>query len=560
MNYEFREIEKKWQQRWEAENAFRRVEDPNKKKYYMLEMFPYPSGKLHMGHVRNYSIGDVIARFKTMEGYNVLHPMGWDSFGLPAENAAIQRGIHPSTWTWDNIKNMRKQLKELGFSYDWEREVATCHPSYYKWTQWLFLQFYKKGLAYKKKSYVNWCPSCQTVLANEQVVGGACERCGTAVGKKDLEQWFFKITDYADRLLEDIDKLKGWPEKVKVMQQNWIGRSEGAAVKFKVDGIDESITVFTTRPDTIYGVSFMVLAPEHPLVSDLVKGTEYEKAVAEFREKMEHMNEIERTSNETEKEGLFIGWYVINPMNGSKVPLFIANYVLMEYGTGAVMGVPAHDQRDFDFATKYKLPIVPVIQPRNSEIDVNNLKQAFEAEGVMINSGPFSGLNNKEGMQKIIEYMEEKGIGERKVNYRLRDWLISRQRYWGAPIPIIYCDKCGIVPVPDEDLPVMLPTDVEFTGKGKSPLAECESFVHTTCPQCGGPATREVDTMDTFVCSSFYFLRYTDPKNTKEPFAKEKTSYWMAVDQYVGGVEHAILHLLYARFLLKFFMIWAYLL
>ena len=551
MNYDFRNIEEKWQKRWADENAFKTVEDPNKKKYYVLEMFPYPSGKLHMGHVRNYSIGDVIARFKTMEGYNVLHPMGWDSFGLPAENAAIQRGIHPSVWTWDNIEAMREQLKGLGISYDWDREVATCHPSYYKWTQWFFLQFYKRGLAYKKKSRVNWCPSCQTVLANEQVVGGACERCHSLVEKKELEQWFFKITEYADRLLEDINKLKGWPDKVKQMQINWIGRSEGAEVKFKVDGTDEFITVFTTRPDTIYGVSFMVLAPEHPLVSELVKGTEYEEPVKQFIDKMSHMNEIERTSNEAEKEGLFIGRYVINPMNGNKVPLFIANYVLMEYGTGAVMGVPAHDQRDFEFASKYNLPIIPVIKPMDDSIDLNNLKQAFEAEGIMINSDQFNGLNNREGIKKVIEYMEEKGIGKREINYRLRDWLISRQRYWGAPIPIIYCDKCGIVPVPEEDLPVMLPTDVEFTGKGKSPLAESKSFVPTTCPNCGGPATREVDTMDTFVCSSFYFLRYTDPKNTEMPFSREKTDYWMGVDQYIGGVEHAILHLLYARFFTK---------
>lgn len=551
MNYDFQKIEKKWQERWAEENAFKRVEDPNKKKYYVLEMFPYPSGKLHMGHVRNYSIGDVVARFKTMEGYNVLHPMGWDSFGLPAENAAIQRGIHPSIWTWDNIKAMREQLKQLGLSYDWDREIATCHPDYYKWTQWFFLQFYKRGLAYKKKSRVNWCPSCQTVLANEQVVGGSCERCHATVEKKELEQWFFKITEYADRLLEDIDKLKGWPDKVKQMQINWIGRSEGAEVKFKIDGTDEFITVFTTRPDTIYGVSFMVLAPEHPLIPELVKGTEYEEPVKKFIDKMAHMNEIERTSNETEKEGLFIGRYVINPMNGEKVPLFIANYVLMDYGTGAVMGVPAHDQRDFEFAKKYNLPIVPVIKPEDDSIDINNLNQAFEAEGIMINSGQFNGLNNREGIEKIIEYMEEKGIGKREVNYRLRDWLISRQRYWGAPIPIIYCDKCGMVPVPEEDLPVILPMDIEFTGKGKSPLAESETFLHTSCPNCGGPATREVDTMDTFVCSSFYFLRFTDPKNTEEPFSKEKSNYWMAVDQYIGGIEHAILHLLYARFFTK---------
>ena len=551
MNYQFADIEKKWQKRWEAENAFQTVEDPNKEKYYMLEMFPYPSGNLHMGHVRNYSIGDVIARFKTMQGYNVIHPMGWDSFGLPAENAAIARGIHPDKWTNANITIMREQLKSLGLSYDWNREVATSSPEYYKWTQWLFLQFFKNGMAYKKKSSVNWCPSCETVLANEQVVNGGCERCSTEVDKKELEQWFFKITDYAERLLQDIDQLDGWPEKVKIMQQNWIGRSEGAMVTFQVDGSEERITVFTTRPDTIYGVSFMVLAPEHPLVPELVKDSEYETPVNKFRKKMEHLSEITRTSTEAEKEGLFLGRYAINPMNGEKIPLFIANYVLMDYGTGAVMGVPAHDQRDFEFATKYELPIVPVIKPRDESIDVENQDHAFEAEGIMINSDSFNGLDNKQGITKVIEYMEETGIGEGKINFRLRDWLISRQRYWGAPIPILYCDQCGIVPVPEEDLPVMLPTDVKFSGKGNSPLGTSESFVHTTCPECGGPATREVDTMDTFVCSSFYYLRYTDPKNSEHPFEMDKTKYWMPVDQYVGGVEHAILHLLYARFFTK---------
>ena len=551
MKYDFAEIERKWQKRWETEGVFKREEDPNKEKYYMLEMFPYPSGNLHMGHVRNYSIGDVIARFKTMQGYNVIHPMGWDSFGLPAENAAIERGIHPDKWTRSNIDTMREQLKGLGFSYDWSREIATSSPEYYKWTQWLFLQFYKKGMAYKKKSSVNWCPSCETVLANEQVVNGGCERCSTEVTKKELEQWFFRITEYAQRLLDDIDKLEDWPEKVKIMQKNWIGRSEGAMVSFQIQGFDEKIEVFTTRPDTIYGVSSMVLAPEHPLVPKLVEGTEYEEPVKEFRKRMEHLSEISRTSTEAEKEGLFIGRYVINPMNGKEVPLFIANYVLMDYGTGAVMGVPAHDQRDFEFATKYNLPIIPVIKPRDESIDMDNLDQAFEADGVMINSGPFNGLDSKQGITKVIEYMEAKGIGEGKVNFRLRDWLISRQRYWGAPIPILYCDKCGMVPVPEEDLPVLLPTDVKFTGKGNSPLSTSESFVHTTCPKCGGSAKREVDTMDTFVCSSFYFLRFTDPNNHDHPFNMDKTKYWMPVDQYVGGVEHAILHLLYARFFTK---------
>jgi leucyl-tRNA synthetase len=537
VKYDFTEIERKWQKRWEAEDAFKREEDPNKEKYYMLEMFPYPSVNLHMGHVRNYSIGDVIARFKTMQGYNVIHPMGWDSFGLPAENAAIERGIHPDQWTRSNIDTMREQLKGLGFSYDWSREVATSSPEYYKWTQWLFLQFYKRGMAYKKKSSVNWCPSCETVLANEQVVNGGCERCSTEVTKKELEQWFFRITEYAQRLLDDIDKLQDWPEKVKIMQKNWIGRSEGAMVSFQIHGFDDKIEVFTTRPDTIYGVSSMVLAPEHPLVIKLVEGTEYEEPVKEFRKRMEHLSEITRTSTDAEKEGLFIGRYVINPMNGKEVPLFIANYVLMDYGTGAVMGVPAHDQRDFEFATKYDLPIVPVIKPRDETIDLDNLDQAFEAEGIMINSGPFDGLDSKEGISKVIEYMEAKGIGEGKVNFRLRDWLISRQRYWGAPIPIMYCDKCGMVPVPEEDLPVLLPTDVKFSGKGNSPLATSESFVHATCPKCDGSARREVDTMDTFVCSSFYFLRFTDPNNHDHPFTMDKTRYWMPVDQYLETFE-----------------------
>ncbi|HZJ56735.1 MAG TPA: leucine--tRNA ligase [Clostridia bacterium] len=551
MKYEFTKIETKWQKRWEAEGDFRKVEDPSKEKYYMLEMFPYPSGNLHMGHVRNYSIGDVIARFKTMEGYNVIHPMGWDSFGLPAENAAIERDIHPDEWTRSNIDTMREQLKGLGFSYDWNREVATSSPDYYKWTQWLFLQFFKKGMAYKKKSSVNWCPSCETVLANEQVVNGGCERCSTEVDKKELEQWFFRITEYAQRLLDDIERLEDWPEKVRVMQQNWIGRSEGAMVSFQIHEHDEKIEVFTTRPDTIYGVSSMVLAPEHPLVPELVEGTEYEEPVNQFRKRMEHLSEITRTSTEAEKEGLFIGRYVINPMDGNKIPMFIANYVLMDYGTGAVMGVPAHDQRDFEFATKYDLPIIPVIKPRDEGIDIENLNQAFEAEGVMINSGPFNGLDSNQGISKVIEYMEDKSIGEGKINFRLRDWLISRQRYWGAPIPILYCDKCGMVPVPEEDLPVLLPTDAKLSGKGNSPLSTSDSFVHTTCPRCGGDARREVDTMDTFVCSSFYFLRFADPQNHNQPFGLDKTKYWMPVDQYVGGVEHAILHLLYARFFTK---------
>ncbi len=551
MRYDFKAIEEKWQKNWEETQAFKINEATDKPKYYTLEMFPYPSGNLHMGHVRNYSIGDVLARYKKMQGYNVLHPMGWDSFGLPAENAAIKNGTPPAEWTWSNIDNMREQLKRLGFSYDWDREVATAKPDYYKFTQWMFLMLYKSGLAYKKKSFVNWCPSCQTVLANEQVVNGKCERCKSEVGKKDLEQWFFKITDYAQKLLDDIDTLKGWPDKVKSMQRNWIGRSEGAEVQFKIDGSDETLTVYTTRPDTIFGVSYMVMAPEHPLVESLIAGKKEEAACREFIKKVQGMNEITRSATDTEKEGEFTGVYVINPLNNEKIPLYLANYVFLDYGTGVVMGVPAHDQRDFDFAKKYNLPIEVVIQPEGSSITGGDLTEAFAAEGTMVNSGEFNGLNNREALKKIIDFMENNGIGERKVNFRLRDWLISRQRYWGAPIPIIYCEKCGAVPVPEKDLPVMLPDNVKFTGLGKSPLSECEEFINTTCPCCGGGAKREIDTMDTFVCSSWYFLRYCDPKNSEMPFDKTKTDYWMNVDQYIGGVEHAILHLLYSRFLTK---------
>lgn len=551
MNYEFEKIEKKWQQKWEDEKSFKVTEESSKPKYYTLEMFPYPSGNLHMGHVRNYSIGDVVARFKKMQGYNVLHPMGWDSFGLPAENAAIKNGANPKEWTLSNIDNMRQQLKSMGISYDWDREVATCKQDYYKWTQWMFLKLYNNDLAYKKKSYVNWCPSCQTVLANEQVVNGKCERCKAEVGKKDLEQWFFSITKYADRLLEDIDKLKGWPEKVKTMQANWIGKSKGAEVQFKVDGMDKSLTVYTTRPDTIYGVTFMVIAPESPIADELISGSETEKECREFIHKMQFIKDIDRASTDVEKEGVFTGRYVINPLTSKKVPLYLANYVLMDYGTGVVMAVPAHDQRDFDFARKYNLPIDVVISPDGSDISGDTLEAAFEAEGTMINSGEFNGLNNREALPKMIDYMAEKGIGETKVNFRLRDWLISRQRYWGAPIPIIYCEDCGAVPVNESDLPVILPEDVEFTGLGKSPLTSSESFKHAPCPKCGKMGTREMDTMDTFVCSSWYFLRYCDPKNSDLPFSKDKADYWMNVDQYIGGVEHAILHLLYARFFTK---------
>lgn len=549
--YCFEEIETKWQKVWDETGLHAVKDDRNKPKYYALEMFPYPSGNLHMGHVRNYSIGDVVARFKTMQGYNVLHPMGWDAFGLPAENAAIKHGVPPREWTLNNIAAMREQLKRLGLSYDWDREVTTCLPDYYKWTQWLFLQFYKRGLAYKKKSAVNWCPDCVTVLANEQVVNGACERCGAEVGKKELAQWFLKITDYADRLLKDIELLEGWPDKVKIMQENWIGRSEGAEVQFKIAETGEEITVYTTRPDTIYGVTFMVLAPEHPLVEKLTVGTEYEGAAREFVKRAQSMSEISRTSGDTEKEGLFIGAHVINPMNGEKIPLYIANYVLMDYGTGAVMGVPAHDQRDFDFAKKYNLPIPIVIVPEGADKDSLVLDKAFAAEGIMVNSGPFDGMPNEEALTKIIRHMEEKGVGKGTVNFRLRDWLISRQRYWGAPIPVVYCEKCGTVAVPDDQLPVLLPTDVEFKPTGQSPLVEIEDFVNTTCPECGGSAKRETDTMDTFICSSWYFLRYCSPHSEDKAFERSALDYWMPVEQYIGGVEHAILHLLYSRFFTK---------
>lgn len=546
--YNFTEIEKKWQKKWEQEKPFKVTEDKTKEKYYVLEMFPYPSGKLHMGHVRNYSIGDVIARFKKMKGFNVLHPMGYDAFGLPAENAAIKNNAEPAKWTWGNIDEMNRQLRELGFSYDWDREVATAHPDYYKWMQWIFIQFYKKGLAYKKENPVNWCPSCQTVLANEQVVDGCCERCGTSVGKKNLSQWYFKITDYADRLLENLDTLTGWPDKVKTMQKNWIGKSNGAEVDFKIKDYDETLTVFTTRVDTIYGTTFMVLAPEYPTVLDMVKDTEYEAPVKEYIERCAHMNEIERTSTTNEKTGVFIGKYAINPFTGKTMPIYISDYVLMGYGTGAVMGVPAHDQRDFDFATKFGIEIIPVIDPQDPEVDVNNLKEACAAEGILINSGEFSGMNNKEAINKIADIAAERGIGKKTVNYRLRDWLISRQRYWGTPIPMIYCEDCGWVPEKEENLPVLLPTDVEFTGKGESPLTTSKTFRDTVCPVCGKPAKREIDTMDTFLDSSWYFLRYCDARNSEKAFDKEKVDYWMNVDQYIGGVEHAILHLMYARF------------
>ncbi|MBQ3429649.1 MAG: leucine--tRNA ligase [Mogibacterium sp.] len=550
--YNFSEIEAKWQKIWAEEGAFKTVEDDTKEKYYVLEMFPYPSGKLHMGHVRNYSIGDVIARYKKMAGYNVLHPMGYDSFGLPAENAAIQHNAEPAKWTYDNMDEMDRQLASMGLSYDWDRRVATCTPEYYRWTQWIFIQFYKKGLAYKKDNPVNWCPSCQTVLANEQVVEGKCERCKTEVTKKNLSQWYLKITDYADRLLSNLDKLEGWPDKVKTMQRNWIGKSYGANINFRIKDSDKVLEVFTTRADTLFGATYMVMSPEHPFVNELVAGSPQEAEVLEYQEKARRMTDIERTSTSNEKTGVFTGRYAINPVNDKEIPIYISDYVLMGYGTGAIMAVPAHDQRDFDFAKKFGLDIIPVVDPEDPSIDLYDLKEAFVAEGKMINSGRFDGMNNKEAIPAMIEWLNEQGIGDKTVNFRLRDWLISRQRYWGAPIPMIWCDECGWVPEKEENLPVLLPTDVEFTGKGESPITTSKSFVDTKCPCCGRPARREVDTMDTFVDSSWYFLRYCDPHNEKAPFDRAKADYWMDVDQYIGGVEHAILHLMYARFFQMF--------
>ena len=550
--YNFSEIEAKWQKIWAEEGAFRTDEDDTKEKYYVLEMFPYPSGKLHMGHVRNYSIGDVIARYKKMAGYNVLHPMGYDSFGLPAENAAIQHNAEPAKWTYDNMDEMDRQLASMGLSYDWDRRVATCTPEYYRWTQWIFIQFYKKGLAYKKDNPVNWCPSCQTVLANEQVVEGRCERCKTEVTKKNLSQWYLKITDYADRLLSNLDKLEGWPDKVKTMQRNWIGKSYGANINFSIKDSDKVLEVFTTRADTLFGATYMVMSPEHPFVNELVAGSPQEAEVLEYQEKARRMTDIERTSTSNEKTGVFTGRYAINPVNGKEIPIYISDYVLMGYGTGAIMAVPAHDQRDFDFAKKFGLDIIPVVDPEDPSIDLYDLKEAFVAEGKMINSGKFDGMNNKEAIPAMIEWLNEQGIGDKTVNFRLRDWLISRQRYWGAPIPMIWCNECGWVPEKEENLPVLLPTDVEFTGKGESPITTSKSFVDTKCPCCGRPARREVDTMDTFVDSSWYFLRYCDPHNDKAPFDRAKADYWMDVDQYIGGVEHAILHLMYARFFQMF--------
>lgn len=544
-------IEKKWQKIWHDTNAFETHFDLGKKKYYILEMFPYPSGNLHMGHVRNYSIGDVVARFKKMQGFNVIHPMGFDAFGMPAENAAIQHGIAPAKWTYSNIENMTRQQKELGLSYDWNREVLTCREDYYKHTQKIFNMFYEKGLAYKKEAKVNWCEKCHTVLANEQVEEGKCWRCKTPVIKKGLSQWFFKITDYADRLLADLDKLPGWPERVKTMQRNWIGRSTGTQFSFTVEGMDEKILVYTTRVDTVYGVTYMVLAPEHPLVEKLIAHNPEKDKLEAFIFEMKNQNDLARTSEDAPKLGMPTGSYAIHPLTGERIPIWIANYVLYEYGTGAVMAVPEGDQRDWEFAKKYKLPIHMVIQNKEHDLVLDNMEQAYDEDGYLVNSGEFDGLTSAEARQKITEKLKKMGIGEEKVNYRLRDWLISRQRYWGCPIPVVYCPTCGTVLVPDDELPVKLPEDVDFVTDATSPLETNKEFLYCRCPKCGGDAKRETDTMDTFIDSSWYFLRYCDPKNDKIPFDKEKCDYWMQVDQYIGGIEHAILHLLYARFFTK---------
>ncbi|MCX8044961.1 MAG: leucine--tRNA ligase [Desulfobacterota bacterium] len=544
-------IEEKWQRFWADHKTFKAVEDPARKKYYLLEMFPYPSGRIHMGHVRNYTIGDVVARYKLMRGYNVLHPMGWDAFGMPAENAAIGNKTHPAVWTYNNITTMRGQLKRLGFSYDWDREIATCDPSYYKWEQQLFLRMYEKGLAYRKKSSVNWCPACQTVLANEQVEDGACWRCKSEVVPKDLEQWFFRITSYADELLTCLDRLSGWPERVITMQRNWIGKSFGTEIDFQVEGSSRTIRVFTTRPDTLFGATFMSIAPENPLAHELSAGTPQQAAVATFIETVLKQDKTVRSSEDLEKEGVFTGAYCLNPVTGYRMPIFVANFVLMEYGTGAVMAVPAHDQRDFEFARKYGLAIRVVIQPPDTTLDPATMTCAYCDEGVLVNSGPFDGMRNTDAMKAITDYLADRGIGKHSVQYRLKDWGISRQRYWGAPIPIVYCDACGIVPVPDKDLPVMLPESVSLEVLGRSPLAEVPAFVNTTCPTCGKPARRETDTMDTFVESSWYFARYTCPDAADRMLDHDRIRYWMPVDQYIGGIEHAVLHLLYARFYTK---------
>lgn len=551
--YDPKTIELKWQFYWEKQGLMKVLEDPDKKKYYLLEMFPYPSGKIHMGHVRNYTIGDVVARYKRMRGFNVLHPMGWDAFGMPAENAAIANRTHPARWTYENIDNMRHQLKQLGFSYDWDREISTCKPDYYRWEQWLFIKMYEKGMVYRKESFVNWCEHCQTVLANEQVEAGLCWRCSKTVRQIKLDQWFFRITDYAEDLLDYCDKLPGWPEKVITMQKNWIGKSTGAEIRFPLENpaknIQKEIPVFTTRPDTIFGATFMVLAPEHPLVFELAKSTENKSIVIDFVDRMLKQDRSAKALENYEKEGVFTGAYCINPLSGRKMPIFTANFALMEYGTGAVMSVPAHDQRDFEFAQKYGLDIIVVVKPHDHDLIPGNMQEAYTGDGVMINSERFNSMNNNEAKESITSFLSQKGLGRKTVSYRLRDWGISRQRYWGAPIPMIHCKKCGIIPVPEKDLPVILPENIDLLEGGKSPLPTLESFIKISCPVCSSPdARRETDTMDTFVESSWYFERYCSPHCNQAMFDQKAVDYWMPVDQYIGGVEHAILHLLYSRY------------
>ena len=567
--YNPHEIEPRWQKVWAETGAHKATEDTSKPKRYVLEMFPYPSGDIHMGHVRNYTIGDVTARYYAMRGYDVLHPMGWDAFGLPAENAAIKHNSHPAKWTYANIETQKASFKRMGFSYDWDRTVVACDPEYYRWGQWIFLQMYKRGLVERRNSPVNWCPNCKTVLANEQVTEGECWRCHGAVEKRDLTQWYYKITDYAQELLDDLDQLKGWPDPVKQMQANWIGRSEGAEVDFELipaEGKDDgqTITVFTTRPDTLFGCSFFLLAPESPLVHDLVCGTEYEAEVMALVEGAAKVSAVERAQGDREKHGVFTGRYVINPVNGEKVPVWVADYIVADYGTGAVMAVPCGDQRDFEFARKYDLPIIPIILGEDDPLytELNGVQErkvttvdwekSYEAEGVLVQSGKYTGMvggKHSPAVDAIIGDLEAQGKGKKSVQFRLRDWLISRQRYWGNPIPIIYCDDCGTVPVPEDQLPVTLPKDIDLAA-GET-LATHEQFAQCTCPKCGKPARRETDTMDTFTCSSWYYMRYTDPHNTELPFSPDRVNRWMPVDQYIGGIEHAILHLLYSRFFTK---------
>ena len=547
--YPFEEIERRYQARWEEEGCFRTPEGGDAPRYYVLEMFPYPSGRIHMGHVRNYTIGDVIARYKRMRGFAVLHPMGWDAFGMPAENAAIKHNTHPARWTYDNINYMRNQLRQLGLSYDWSREIATCRPEYYRWEQLFFLEMLERGLVYRKKARVNWCERCQTVLANEQVVEGRCWRCDQEVVEQEREGWFFRITAYADELLAGLDGLKGWPEKVVTMQRNWIGRSVGATVEFPLEGRDASLSIFTTRPDTLFGVTFMSIAPEHPLALELSAGTAQEEAVRRFVERWSRMpTRLRQIEGGKEKEGVFTGAYALHPLTGERIPIYVANFVLMEYGTGAVMAVPAHDQRDFEFARKYSIPVKVVVMPQGKKLSPETMEAAWEGPGRLVNSGEFDGLPSQEAKERITARLEELGRGRRTVTYRLKDWGISRQRYWGAPIPIVHCPSCGAVPVPREELPVVLPEEAQLGPDGRSPLPELPSFVEVECPRCGGPARRETDTMDTFVESSWYFARYTCPHCETAPLDRERAAAWLPVDQYIGGVEHAILHLLYSRF------------